>query len=55
MLYLIYSNLLGIGKAWISKGIVPYWIGTSWVHVLGAITLYILMRRGGLIVRKAGL
>lgn len=52
MLYLIYSNLLGIGKAWISKGIVPYWIGTSWVHVLGAITLYILLRRGGLIARR---
>ena len=52
MLYLIYSNLLGIGKAWISKGIVPYWIGTSWVHVLGAITLYVLLRRGGLIARK---
>jgi lipopolysaccharide export system permease protein len=53
MLYLIYSNLLGIGKAWISKDIVPYWIGTSWVHVLGAITLYVLLRRGGLISSKS--
>ena len=52
MLYLIYSNLLGIGKAWISKDIVPYWIGTSWVHVLGAITLYVLLRRAGLITRR---
>lgn len=52
LLYLIYSNLLGIGKAWISKGVVPYWIGTSWVHVLGVITLYILLRQSGLIVKK---
>jgi len=52
LLYLIYSNLLGVGKAWISKGIVPYWIGTSWVHVLGVITLYILLRYSGLVTRK---
>ena len=53
LLYLIYSNLLGVGMAWISKGIVPYWIGTSWVHVLGVITLYILLRRSGLITKKS--
>ena len=51
LLYLIYSNLLGMGKAWISKGIIPYWIGTSWVHVLGVITLYILLRRSGMITK----
>jgi lipopolysaccharide export system permease protein len=53
LLYLVYSNLLGVGQAWISKGIVPYWIGTSWVHVLGAVTLYILLRRAGLITKKS--
>lgn len=52
LLYLIYSNLLGVGMAWIEKGIVPYWIGTSWVHVLGAVTLYVLMRYSGLVTRK---
>ncbi len=54
LLYLIYSNLLGVGMAWISKGIVPYWIGTSWVHILGVIVLYILLRYSGLITRKKG-
>ena len=49
LIYLVYSNLLGMGKAWIAKGIVPYWIGTSWVHVLGLITLYILLKRSGLL------
>jgi lipopolysaccharide export system permease protein len=52
LIYLVYSNLLGVGKAWISKGLVPYWIGTSWVHVLGIITLYILLRRSGLLPGK---
>jgi lipopolysaccharide export system permease protein len=49
LIYLIYSNLLGMGKAWISKGVVPYWIGTSWVHVLALITLYFLLWRSGLL------
>jgi lipopolysaccharide export system permease protein len=52
VLYLIYSNLLGMGKAWIAKGIVPFWIGTSWVHVLGIIVLYILLKRSGLLIGK---
>lgn len=52
LLYLVYSNLLGVGKAWIAKGVVPYWIGTSWVHVLGVITLYMLLRQSGLIMKK---
>ena len=52
LIYLVYSNLLGMGKAWISKELVPYWIGTSWVHVLAIITLYILMRRSGLLQRR---
>jgi lipopolysaccharide export system permease protein len=53
LLYLIYSNLLGMGKAWIAKGVVPYWIGTSWVHVLGIIALYILLKRSGLVISKS--
>jgi lipopolysaccharide export system permease protein len=52
LIYLVYSNLLGVGKASIAKGVVPYWVGTSWVHVLGIITLYLLLRRTGLITRK---
>jgi len=49
LIYLIYSNLLGVGKAWISKEVVPFWVGTSWVHILAIITLYLLMRRSGLL------
>lgn len=53
LLYLIYSNLLGMGKAWIAKGVVPYWLGTSWVHVLGIVTLYVLLKSSGMLVSKS--
>jgi lipopolysaccharide export system permease protein len=52
LIYLVYSNLLGMGKAWIAKDLVPYWIGTSWVHILGIVTLYVLLRRSGLLPGK---
>ena len=48
LLYLIYSNLLGVGKAWIAKGIVPWWIGTHWVHVIALVATVILYKRAGM-------
>jgi len=47
ILYLLYSNLLGVGYTWIAKETVPVWIGTWWVHILAIIvTLFLLRRRG---------
>jgi lipopolysaccharide export system permease protein len=47
VIYLIYSNLLGVGKTWIVQEKVPVWIGTWWVHILGIIlTLFLLQRQG---------
>ena len=34
LIYIIYSNLLGISRAWISAGTLPPLFGTLWVHVL---------------------
>ncbi|WP_420464832.1 LPS export ABC transporter permease LptF [Panacagrimonas sp.] len=48
VLYLLYSNLLGLGQAWIAKGQVPPWIGLWWVHLLfGAGALWLFARRQG--------
>lgn len=43
VLYLLYSNLLGLGQAWIAKGQVPAALGLWWVHALfiaGALALF---------------
>jgi len=50
VLYLIYSNFLGIGKTWIIQQKVPLWVGTWWVHLIAIIfTAYLLKRSGYLI------
>ena len=58
VLYLVYSNFLGIGKTWIVQQKVPLWVGTWWVHLIAIIfTVYLLKRSGyliGLGKKKAG-
>ena len=46
LVYLIYSNLLGVGQAWIGKGQVSPLIGLWWAHalVLGA-AIWMIRRR----------
>lgn len=47
LLYLVYSNLLGMAKTWLIKGQVPIWIGTWWVHGLALIMLVVLLKMSG--------
>lgn len=51
ILYLVYSNLLGIGKTWIVQEKVPIWVGTWWVHLLAIIVTLILLKRSGYLIR----
>jgi len=52
ILYLVYSNLLGVGKTWIVQEVVPVWIGTWWVHLIAiTVTFYLLKRNGYLVVK----
>ncbi len=52
VLYLVYSNMLGMGKAWIAKGAVPWWIGTHWVHIIAVIATVILYKRAGMTIAR---
>lgn len=56
ILYLVYSNLLGIGKTWIVQEKVPVWVGTWWVHIIAIIITFYLLKRSdylaGLSFRK---
>lgn len=56
LVYIIYSNLLGVAKTWVEKGKVDALIGIWWVHLLLLITIALLMvqHSGGLRVLLAG-
>jgi lipopolysaccharide export system permease protein len=48
VLYLVYSNLLGLGQAWIAKSMVPAQVGLWWAHALAAgLALWLIGRREG--------
>ncbi len=47
LIYLVYSNLLGVGKTWIVQEKVPVWLGTWWVHIIAIILTAILLQRQG--------
>jgi lipopolysaccharide export system permease protein len=47
ILYLVYSNLLGIGKTWIVQEKVPLWVGTWWVHIIAIIITFYLLKHSG--------
>lgn len=52
LLYLVYSNLLGLGQGWIAKGQVPVALGLWWVHALfGGAALYLFAQRQGWLQR----
>lgn len=51
LVYLLYTNLLALGQAWIAKGIVPAAVGLWWVHILVlALALWMIARRMGWIL-----
>jgi lipopolysaccharide export system permease protein len=41
--YIFYSNLLGISRAWVAKETIPVWFGAVWVHILMIAMLLILL------------
>ncbi len=48
LIYLIYSNLLGIGQSWVEKQQVPGWLGLWWVHGFAVVLIfYWWIRRAG--------
>lgn len=45
LLYIVYSNLLGVNRAWVAKGDIPAWLGGIWVHLLMLGVLLLLLNR----------
>lgn len=50
--YLIYTNLLSLGRIWVERGVVADEVGLWWVHaVVALLGLWMLAREGGWFVR----
>jgi len=47
VLYLIYSNFLGVAQTWIIQERVPFWVGIWWVHLVAIIFTFYLLKRSG--------
>jgi lipopolysaccharide export system permease protein len=46
LVYIVYSNLLGLGRVWLEHGAVPAWLGLWWVHfIFIAAVILLLMQR----------
>ena len=52
-IYLIYTNLLSIGRVWVERGVVTDGVGMWWVHaVVGLVGLLLLARESGWFVQS---
>lgn len=45
LLYVLYANLLGLGKSWLESGVIPLWMGLWWVHGIFLLLFPVLMVR----------
>lgn len=45
LVYIIYSNLLGVTRAWVEKGDLAPWVGGVWVHMLMLGVMLVLQHR----------
>lgn len=53
LIYILYSNLLGVGKSWLESGAIPGAFGLWWVHVMVlALGLYLMYRQGQFVLRS---
>lgn len=43
LVYVIYSNLLGVTRAWVAKEAISPWVGVVWVHLLMMLLLFGLL------------
>ena len=50
LVYLVYSNMLGVGKTWLINDSIPFWIGTWWVHIVALVVLALLWMKDGYFV-----
>jgi len=45
LVYIIYSNLLGVTRAWVAKGVMAPFLGAIWVHLLMIVVLLLMLNK----------
>lgn len=45
LVYIVYSNLVGVSRAWVEKGDMSPWLGLLWVHILMLFIWWLLTNR----------
>lgn len=45
LVYIIYANLITMGRTWLEKGVLPPWAGLWWVHLLMLVLVVVLIVR----------
>lgn len=45
LIYIIYSNLLGVTRVWVTKGYMAPWLGAIWVHLVIILLLVLILNR----------
>jgi lipopolysaccharide export system permease protein len=51
LIYLLYSNLISVGKVWIAHGTVPQWLGLWWTHVVVVLLALLVIAGPGVVSR----
>lgn len=45
LVYIIYSNLLAVAQNWLERGMLPWWLGLWWVHLIFILMVLVLFAR----------
>lgn len=52
ILYLVYSNLIGVSNTWLGQDKPTIFAGTWWVHLLAVVVLIMLLKQRGCLFRR---
>ena len=45
LVYIVYTNMLGLGRAWLERGKMPEWLGLWWAHALILLAVVLLLAK----------
>lgn len=49
LLYIIYANLMFVGRSWLTEGKTPVWLGLWWIHLLFLVLSVFIIKASGML------